>query len=47
MRMPEWIPSFDGTRAALARLKNLTSDLIGRFARAATTATREAYARRC
>ena len=44
MRMPEWIDSFDGTRAALARLKNLTSDLIGRFARAATTATREAYA---
>ena len=43
MRMPEWIRSFDGTRAAHARLKNLTSDLIGRFARAATTATREAY----
>ncbi|WP_214466916.1 deoxyguanosinetriphosphate triphosphohydrolase [Microbacterium flavescens] len=43
MRMPEWITSFDGTRASLAGLKNLTSDLIGRFARAATTATREAY----
>lgn len=43
MRMPEWITAFDGTRASLARLKNLTSDLIGRFARAATTATREAY----
>jgi len=43
MRMPEWMVSFDGTRAALGRLKNLTSDLIGRFARAATTATREAY----
>ncbi|MEZ3161064.1 deoxyguanosinetriphosphate triphosphohydrolase [Microbacterium sp. BWT-B31] len=43
MRMPEWIDAFDGTRAAHARLKNLTSDLIGRFARAATTATREAY----
>ena len=43
MRMPEWITDFDGTRAAHARLKNLTSDLIGRFARAATTATREAY----
>ncbi|MFE7844959.1 deoxyguanosinetriphosphate triphosphohydrolase [Microbacterium sp. NPDC057407] len=42
-RIPEWIPSFDGTRASHARLKNLTSDLIGRFARAATTATREAY----
>lgn len=43
MRLPEWIDSFDGTRPALARLKNLTSDLIGRFARAATTATRDAY----
>jgi dGTPase len=43
-RMPDWLESFDGSRAALARLKNLTSDLIGRFARAATTATREAYA---
>jgi len=42
-RMPEWIPAFDGSRAAHARLKNLTSDLIGRFARAATAATREAY----
>lgn len=44
MRLPEWIASFDGSRASHARLKNLTSDLIGRFARAATTATREAYA---
>ncbi len=43
MRLPEWIDSFDGTRGSLARLKNLTSDLIGRFARAATTATRGAY----
>lgn len=42
-RLPEWTVSFDGTRQALARLKNLTSDLIGRFARAATTATRDAY----
>lgn len=42
MRMPEWIRSFAGTRQDLAGLKNLTSDLIGRFARAATTATREA-----
>ncbi|QIG41304.1 deoxyguanosinetriphosphate triphosphohydrolase [Microbacterium sp. 4R-513] len=44
MRMPEWITSYAGTRADHARLKNLTSDLIGRFARAATTATRDAYA---
>ncbi len=41
---PKWLTSFDGTRGDLARLKNLTTDLIGRFARAATTATREAYA---
>jgi dGTPase len=43
MRLPEWIDSFDGTRVDLARLKNLTSDLIGRFARAATSATHGAY----
>ena len=42
MRMPEWVASFSGTRSDLARLKNLTSDLIGRFARAAVTATRAA-----
>lgn len=44
MRMPVWIDRFDGSRPALAGLKNLTSDLIGRFARAATHATRESYA---
>lgn len=43
MRIPVWITSFDGSRASHARLKNLTSDLIGRFARAATAATREHY----
>lgn len=42
-RMSQWVGGFDGTRPALARLKNLTSDMIGRFARAATTATRDAY----
>ena len=42
-RLPEWLESYDGSRAAMARLKNLTSDLIGRFARAATAATREHY----
>ncbi|MFT4137057.1 deoxyguanosinetriphosphate triphosphohydrolase [Microbacterium sp.] len=41
---PEWISGFTGTRGDLARLKNLTSDLIGRFARAATAATQESYA---
>ena len=44
LRMPEWIDVFDGTRASHARLKNFTSDLIGRFARAATAATRDSYA---
>ncbi|WEK60021.1 MAG: deoxyguanosinetriphosphate triphosphohydrolase [Candidatus Microbacterium colombiense] len=39
-----WLESFDRSRRDLARLKNLTSDLIGRFARAAVSATREAYA---
>ncbi|HWU48154.1 MAG TPA: deoxyguanosinetriphosphate triphosphohydrolase [Humibacter sp.] len=38
-----WLDSWDGSRAAQARLKNLTSQLIGRFAGAATRATRESY----
>lgn len=41
--LPEWRDYFSGRREDLAHLKNLTSDLIGRFARAATAATREAY----
>lgn len=41
---PMWLRSFDRSRRDLARLKNLTSDFIGRFARAAVSATREAYA---
>lgn len=41
---PMWLASFDRSRRDLARLKNLTSDLIGRFARASVSATREAYA---
>ena len=40
---PMWLASFDRSRQDLARLKNLTSDLIGRFARAAVSATREAF----
>ena len=36
--------SYDGSRQDAARLKNLTSQLIGRFARTATSATRQAYA---
>ncbi|MDQ2699149.1 MAG: deoxyguanosinetriphosphate triphosphohydrolase, partial [Actinomycetota bacterium] len=42
-RIPHWLTSFSSSRADLARLKNLTSDLIGRFARAATAATRDAH----
>lgn len=37
-----WIDRWDGSRQAHGRLKNLTSQLIGRFAGAATQATREA-----
>ncbi len=40
-----WVRGFDGSRGALAALKDLTSQLIGRFARAATAATREAAGR--
>jgi dGTPase len=35
--------SYDGSRAALADLKNLTSLLIGRFCRAATAATHDRF----
>ena len=38
-----WLDSWDATRASQARLKNLTSQLIGRFCHAAVHATREAY----
>lgn len=41
---PMWLASFDRSRRDLARLKNLTSDMIGRFARASVAATRAAYA---
>ncbi|MFA5606337.1 MAG: deoxyguanosinetriphosphate triphosphohydrolase [Leucobacter sp.] len=36
---PSWLTSWDGSRRDQAKLKNLTSDLIGRFARAAIRAT--------
>lgn len=39
-----WIDEWDASRGAHGRLKNLTSQLIGRFAGAATSATRAAYA---
>jgi dGTPase len=38
-----WIDSWDGSRLAQSRLKNLTSQLIGRFAGGAVQATREAF----
>ncbi|MBA4247642.1 MAG: deoxyguanosinetriphosphate triphosphohydrolase [Microbacterium sp.] len=38
-----WIDSWDGSRRDLARLKNLTSQLIGRFAHEAVHATRAAH----
>jgi len=38
-----WLRAYDGSRAARAGLKNLTSQLIGRFARAATVATWESF----
>ncbi len=36
---PSWLGSFDNSRASLAALKNLTSQLIGRFCVATTEAT--------
>jgi len=41
--LDSWIESWDGSRIDLARLKNLTSQLIGRFAHDAVHATRAAY----
>ena len=38
---PVWIPLMDGSRKDLARLKNMTSQLIGRFAMSAVEATRD------
>lgn len=38
-----WVDTWDGSRLAQAKLKNLTSQLIGRFAHAAVHATREAH----
>ena len=41
--LESWIESWDGSRIDLARLKNLTSQLIGRFAHEAVHATRAAH----
>ena len=38
-----WVASWDGTRQALAGLKNMTSQLIGRFCLAVVQATRQRF----
>ena len=43
LALDEWPAGYDGSHRALAALKNLTSGLIGRYARAAQDATRAAY----
>jgi dGTPase len=41
--LDSWLDTWDASHRAQGRLKNLTSQLIGRFAGAATSATREAH----
>lgn len=41
--LESWIDEFDGTRGAQGKLKNLTSQLIGRFAATSTQATLAAH----
>ncbi len=41
--LPSWPRNHDGSLRSLAALKNLTSQLIGRFCQAAEAATRDAY----
>ncbi len=43
LAQPWWPHGYDGSQRGLASLKNLTSQLIGRFCQAAERATREAY----
>jgi len=45
IELPCWPERHDGSLVSLAALKNLTSQLIGRFCQAAEAATREAYGR--
>ncbi|OLO70455.1 deoxyguanosinetriphosphate triphosphohydrolase [Actinomyces oris] len=40
---PYWIRSYNGSVADAAHLKNLTSEIIGRFVSAVATATRQTY----
>lgn len=41
--LPVWVGEFDGSHRALAALKDMTSQLIGRFSHAAERATREKF----
>jgi dGTPase len=41
--LPSWVGGYDGGRRTLAALKDMTSQLIGRFAGAAQSATHAAY----
>ncbi|MBK5249171.1 MAG: deoxyguanosinetriphosphate triphosphohydrolase [Actinomycetales bacterium] len=41
--LPSWVHRYDGTRRGLAALKDMTSQLIGRFCDGAAGATRERY----
>jgi len=41
--MPTWVGDYDGSRRSLAALKDLTSQLIGRFARDVERATRATF----
>ena len=43
VHMSVWLRSFDGSYASLARLKDATSELIGRFCSATVAATRETF----
>ena len=43
LNLPFWPLEFDGTHQSLAHLKDLTSQLIGRFAAASESATRSAF----
>jgi len=43
IELPCWVGIWDGTRRSLAALKDMTSELIGRFCLAAVTTTRQRF----
>ena len=45
LALPYWPAEYDGTRATLGTLKNLTSRLVGRFCTTVVAATHDAYGR--